>query len=263
MPQELRYTVFMEAYRGMDEQSFAAACRAVQAAGRVDQGVGTLGEKTLHAVLKRMIEPDVSRHEVKLGRYAADVLNERGVFEIQTRNLHKLKPKLTTLLPYYPVTVVVPIVETKWLLTLDPETGELKDRRKSPKRGKAAALLPDLAYLKSLLTDPNLSFLLVRLEGEELRKPVSNRRRPVTPLEFAPTRFLGTIRLKTRADYAALLPPDLPETFTARELGKALGLSAGQSSAAANVLCHMGAIALTGRRRNAYLYTIPKEEKPC
>ena len=240
----------------MDEHSFAAACRAVQETGRADQGVGTLGEKTLHAVIKRMIEPDMSRHEVKLGRYTADVLNEHGVFEVQTRNLHKLKPKLAALLPYYPVTVVVPVIETKWLLVMDPETGELKDRRKSPKRGKPAALLPELAYLKPLLKDRNLSFLLVRLEGEELRKPSHSRWRPVTPLEFAPTRFLGTVRLKTAADYAALLPRDLPETFTARELSKALGLPAGESSAAANVLAFMEAIRRTGSRKNAYLYEI-------
>ena len=247
----------------MDESSFAAACRAVQQTGRADQGVGTLGEKTLHAVLKRMIEPDMSRHEVKLGRYTADVFNERGVFEVQTRSRHKLKPKLTALLPYYPVTVVVPVVETKWLLTMDPETGELKDRRKSPKRGKVAGLLPELVYLKPLLKDQNLSFLLVRLEGEELRLPVAGKRRPVTPLEFAPTRFLGTVSLKTAEDYAALLPPGLPVTFTARELARALGLPAGQSSAAANVLCYMKTIRRIGRRKNAYLYTISKEENPC
>ena len=239
----------------MDESSFAAACRAVQQTGRADQGVGTLGEKTLHAVLKRMIEPDMSRHEVKLGRYTADVFNERGVFEVQTRSRHKLKPKLTALLPYYPVTVVIPVVETKWLLTMDPETGELKDRRKSPKRGKVAGLLPELVYLKSLLKDQNLSFLLVRLEGEELQLPVAGKRRPVTPLEFAPTRFLGTVTLRTAADYAALLPADLPETFTARTLAKALGLPAGQSSAAANVLCYMGAIRRTGTQGKAYLYS--------
>ena len=239
----------------MDESSFAAACRAVQQTGRADQGVGTLGEKTLHAVLKRMIELDMSRHEVKLGRYTADVFNERGVFEVQTRSRHKLKPKLTALLPYYPVTVVIPVVETKWLLTMDPETGELKDRRKSPKRGKVAGLLPELVYLKPLLKDQNLSFLLVRLEGEELRLPVAGKRRPVTPLEFAPTRFLGTVTLRTAADYAALLPADLPETFTARTLARALGLPAGQSSAAANVLCYMGAIHRTGAQGKAYLYT--------
>ena len=253
----------MDTNWGMDEMSFAAACRAVQETGRADQGVGTLGEKTLHMVLKRMIEPDMSRHEVKLGSYVADILNERGVFEVQTRSLHKLKPKLAALLPYYPVTVVVPVIETKWLLTMDPETGELTGRRKSPRRGKTADLLGDLAYLKPLLPDPNLSFLLVRLEGEELRVRTQGKRRPTQRLEFAPTRYLGTVPLKTTEDYAALLPPGLPETFTARELARALGLPAGQSSAAAGVLAHRGAIQLIGRRKNAYLYTISKEENPC
>ena len=247
----------------MDEGRFAAACRDVQETGRADQGVGTLGEKTLHAVIKRMIEPDLSRHEVKLGRYTADVFNQHGAFEVQTRSRHKLKPKLTALLPYYPVTVVVPIIETKWLLVMDPETGELRERRKSPKRGRVAGLLPELVYLKPLLKDPNLSFLLVRLKGEELRLLTPGKRRPATPLEFAPTRFLGTVVLKTGEDYAALLPEDLPETFTARQLAKALGLPAGQSSAAANVLCYMGAIHQVGRQKNAYLYTIGKEETPC
>ena len=246
----------METEWRMDEQSFAAACRAVQETGRAEQGVGTLGEKTLHAVLKRMIEPDMSRHEVKLGRYTADVLNEHGVFEVQTRNLHKLKPKLTALLPYYPVTVVVPVVETKWLLMMDPETGELRERRRSPKRGRAAAILPDLAYLKPLLKDPHLSFLFVRLEGEELRKPSQSRWRSATPLEFAPTSFLGTVSLQTAEDYAALLPPDLPDEFTARELAKALGLPVRQGSAAANVLSYLGVLRRIGTRDRAYLYTV-------
>ena len=64
------------------------------------------------------------------------------------------------------------------------------------------------------------------------------------------------MRLQTEADYAALLPPDLPDTFTARELAKALGLPAGQGSAAANVLAFMGAIRRTGMKGRSYLYTI-------
>ena len=73
----------------------------------------------------------------------------------------------------------------------------------------------------------------------------------------------ATAVLKTAADYAALLPPDLPEAFTARELSKALNLPAAQSTAAANVLFHMGVIRRVDCQKNAYLYTVAKEEKPC
>jgi len=253
----------METMQGMDEMSFFAACRAVQATGRADQGVGTLGEKTLHAVLKRMIEPDMARHEVKLGRYTADVFNGRGIFEVQTRSIHRLKPKLSALLPYYPVTVVLPVIEEKWLLNMDAATGELLQRRKSPKGERPAGVLPALVYLKPLLPDPNLSFLLVRLAGEEVRLLTGQRRHPAQKLEFAPTEFRGAVRLHDPADYAALLPQGLPETFTAQELGKAMKLPQSGRSAAAGVLAHMGALRRVGRRGQAYLYTVSKEDPQC
>ena len=246
----------------LDEMSFAAACRAVQETGRADQGVGTMGEKTLHAVLKRMIEPDMTRHEVKLGRYTADVLNEQGVFEVQTRSVHRLKEKLSALLPYYPVTVVIPVIETKWLLNMDAQTGELLQKRKSPKRERPESFLSELVYLKAFLPDPNFSLRLVRLEGEEVRLIAGAGRRAVRKLEFAPTRFLGALPLKTREDYAALIPAGLPETFTAQELGRAMGIAKASRSAAANVLCCMDAIRRVDRRGSAYVYSLsrPKDD---
>ena len=124
-----------------------------------------------------------------------------------------------------------------------------------PQTGQAGGPAAGAGLFEAPAEGPHLSFLLVRLEGEELRKPSHSRWRPVTPLEFAPTRFLGTVRLQTAENYAALLPPDLPETFTARELSKALALPAGESSAAANVLAFMEAIRRTGTKGRSYLYT--------
>ena len=65
------------------------------------------------------------------------------------------------------------------------------------------------------------------------------------------------------ADYAALVPEGLPETFTARELAGALRLPGGRGSAAANVLSYMGVLRRAGARGKAYLYTIAKEEETC
>ena len=255
--------ILMDMESGINELDFTAACRLVEKTGHADQGVGTLREKTLHAVLKRMIEPDINCHEVKLGRYTADIYNRQGVFEVQTGNIHKLKPKLTALLPYYHVEVVVPVIETKWIQTMDPETGELTGRRKSPKGERPADLLARLVYLKSFLKDPNFSLLIVRLEGEELRKSTGKKRHPVERLEFAPTRFLGTVSLRGREDYAAMLPDNLPESFTAEELGKRMGLHKRDWSAAANVLCYMDAIRRTGRRKNAFLYSAETSGSPA
>ena len=56
------------------------------------QGIGTLGEKSLHAVLKRYYQPDESLHERKVGRMTVDaVLSDGSLLEIQTRGFSSLR----------------------------------------------------------------------------------------------------------------------------------------------------------------------------
>ena len=81
-----------------------------------DLGIGTLNEKTLHAVLKCYYEPCTARHEIQLGRYVADIVSETGIVEIQTRAFHKLRDKLRYFLSISDsVTVVYPVPHIKWL----------------------------------------------------------------------------------------------------------------------------------------------------
>ena len=101
-------------------------------------GIGCLGEKILHVVLKQYLEPDPSFHEVKIGRYVADIAGDSGVVEIQTRNFSALKKKLAAFLPHYPVTVVTPIPQIKWLSWIEEQTGEVTKKRKSPKTGNGS-----------------------------------------------------------------------------------------------------------------------------
>ena len=128
----------------MDEQSFAAALGEVVGAERERNGIGTLSEKTLHAVLKRCFEPDKDAREIKIGRYIADIVGENGIIEIQTRSLDRLRPKLGAFLECAPVTVVYPIARVKRLCWVDTETGETTKPRKSPKTGSAYDAFPEL-----------------------------------------------------------------------------------------------------------------------
>ena len=52
-----------------------------------------------------------------------------------------------------------------------------------------------------------------------------------------------------------LLPPELPLCFTAKELGKAVGLSSKKASFAIRALRAWGAIRQVGKRGGAYLYS--------
>ncbi len=76
-----------------------------QAAVRERAGIGTLGEKSVHAVLKAAYEPHPENHEIPIGGYIADIVGEGGVIEIQTRALWRLKEKLAAFLQFCPVTV--------------------------------------------------------------------------------------------------------------------------------------------------------------
>ena len=78
----------------MDCNRFQQACRQARESLRGQNGIGTLGEKTLHAALKAYYEPDAESHEIKIGRYIADIVGENGIIEIQTQSFDKLRKKL-------------------------------------------------------------------------------------------------------------------------------------------------------------------------
>ena len=117
----------------MDAQRFQEACRLITQ-DRARSGIGTLGEKTLHAVIKHYLEPDERCHEIRVGGYIADICREGEICEIQTRQLYRLKKKLEAFLLERSVTVVYPIASGKRLIWIDEETGETTRPRRSPKR---------------------------------------------------------------------------------------------------------------------------------
>ena len=94
-----------------------------------DKGIGTLSEKTVHGVLKHFFEPDEDCHEVALNGYFADIYNDSGVIEIQTRQLNKLREKLAVFLNYYPVTVVYPMPANKWLSWIILRGGDRRTKK--------------------------------------------------------------------------------------------------------------------------------------
>ena len=99
----------------MDREKFRNACDKVINHERQRNGIGTLGEKTLHAVLKNYYEPFGENQEIKIGGYVADIVGENGVIEIQTRNFNKLLKKLEAFLEFCDVTVVYPMPALKYL----------------------------------------------------------------------------------------------------------------------------------------------------
>jgi len=244
-----------------EQQRFATLCGNVPVRG----GIGTLGEKTLHAVLKDFFEPDAEAHEIRVGPYVADIVGEGGIVEIQTGNFDRLRPKLAAFLEVSQVTVVYPLTHQKWLFWVDPERGDLSARRKSPRKGNYPDAMPELYKILPLLTHPNLrmTLLLVDLEEYRLRDGWSkDKKKGSHRYERIPLALAGRLDLRSPEDWcspearAAFFPTGLPDPFTSKDYAKAARLSIHAAQTALRVLHAMGAAQRCGKRGNLFLYDI-------
>ncbi|NMP38463.1 MAG: hypothetical protein GX051_10155 [Clostridiales bacterium] len=241
----------------MDYIRFQNACEMILNGERERSGIGTLSEKTLHAVLKMYFEPDNESREVKIGRYVADIVGENGIIEIQTRGFDKLRPKLAAFLDCTNVTIVYPIPRVKYLRWINPETGELSEKRKSPKTGRFYDAFGELYKIKPLLKDPNLHLCLVMLDVTEYRYLdgwSNDKKKGSSRCERIPDALIDELYINSIADYRMLVPAPLPELFTAKEYARAAHLTIGRARTALNVLSFVGAVIHVGKRGREYEY---------
>ncbi len=226
--------------------TFEGALALVRGGGERVGGIGILGEKTLHATLKLWLDDDPTHHEVPLPQGSvADIFDGERVTEIQTANFSAFRKKLEKLLGAYPVTVVHPLVRAKWVSWIDPETGEVTKPRRSGRKGSFTDAGKQLIYILPLLMHPNLTIRLVLLDVEEQRLLDgwgNGGKRGSHRAERLPLALGETLTLKVPADYAALLPPDLPTPFTAAQFGKAARLQGRNLQGTLKVLLSVGVL---------------------
>lgn len=221
------------------------------------KGIGTLREKTLHAALKRYMEPIEDNHETKIGPYVADIVGEDGIIEIQTRGFNTMRKKLDTFLEVAKVTVVYPIPHTRWLAWVNPETGELSQKRRSPKQGSFLHAFFELYKIRRQLPHPNLVIKLLLVDMEEYRQLdgwSSNKKRGSTRYERIPVALYDELEVGGPYGYGALIPAGLPEYFTSRDFQEASGLPLYDAQTALNVLHYVGAVERDGKRGRMHLY---------
>lgn len=224
---------------------------------RQRQGIGTLSEKTVHAILKNYYAPDEDMHEIPIENYVADIYTGREIIEVQTRQFNKMRNKLETFLPLYPVTIVYPIPREKWLIWIDEESGELSQKRKSPAKGNAYLAFPELYKIKMFLKDPNLRLKLVLLDMEEYRLLNGwsrDRKKGSTRYDRIPTRIAAEVEIECLKDYMRFVPVELEDAFTVKTFAKAAHIRPALAQVTVNILRHVGVIEYTGKEGREYLY---------
>ena len=240
----------------MDREAFRAACLAVNQGARGPGGIGTLGEKTLHAALKRTLEPDTACHEINCGPYVADIWNDQGFIEIQTRQLYRLRDKLELFLTRAPVTVVYPVPAVKRIVWVG-EDGSLSEPHPSSKRYQAWEILPELYGLTELIGREGLRFLILLLEVEDYRLLngwSKDKKRGSTRLERMPVDLLGQLELHGREEFRQLVPEGLGETFTRKDFQRITRFRGMNLGKAVKVMEELGAVEQTGKQGRAFVY---------
>ena len=255
---------------------------AVSADGGYD-GIGRLGEKQMHAAIKRFICPNTSCHEIKIDgsagciekhasaeddsekakkkerKFVADVLDGGTVYEIQTGLFAPLREKIRWILDNtsYNIVLIHPIAEVKWISTISRD-GRIGPRKKSPKKESLRDIAGELYFISEFLSSPRFSLVILTLEAEQYKKNTAaeGKRPRYKKYELIPIALLRAHIFRTLDDYRIFIPDDLPEVFTVKDFSarsKIVGLDA---YSIVKTLTALGFFEPSGNIGRAAAYTI-------
>ncbi len=229
-----------------------------------DGGIGALSEKSIHAFLKRYIEPDTDYHEVALEGFFADICRDGRITEIQTRGLGRLRKKLDVFLNYYPVTVVYPMPVNKWIGRIEKGCSEPDGFRLSPVHMNEYSAFDEIYGIKTFLKNPNLRLHLYFMDMEEVKIHVPHgggrgrkkSRSGYERMDRFPLGIRQIMEFNCPNDYLCLIPADLDDTFTSAQMAESAGIGRNYASLVLNVLNETGVVSRVGKKGNAYLYEV-------
>lgn len=240
-----------------DKELFRQACEWVKMKEKCSGGIGTLKEKTVHAILKYYMEPREQFHEIPCGNYVADILAEGEITEIQTAHFHLLRRKLEQYLNEYEVTVVYPIPERKWLYWLDPETGEISKPRLSPKKGTVYDCFRELYKIKVFLNHPRLHIRVVLMDLDEYRYLNGwsrDKKKGSVRADRYPREIKADWLFARPGDYKELVPKELGNYFTSSDFASILKIGRQTAQITLHVLKYMNVVSVAGKKGRSILY---------
>lgn len=220
-------------------------------------GIGTLREKTLHAVMKNYFEPHDENHEISVGGYVADIVSERGIIEIQTGSFSNLRSKLNAFLEVCNVTVVYPIAWVKSVLLIDRDTGEVTKKRGYGRRPNIYHAFDELYSISKQMISENLSVCIVMVEVEERRICSDGKwRKRDCQCDKIPIKIISEEYFNCIGDYARLVPDCLEKGFTSADFAAAAKIARSTAQGLLYFLNQIGVVTRIGKDGNSYLYEV-------
>jgi hypothetical protein len=221
-------------------------------------GIGQLREGPLHAALKTWLGRPGDRLEVPVDGFVIDIVRADGeLVEIQTGSFSPLRAKLDALLDAHRVRIVHPVPAARRVVRIDAD-GVVLSSKASPKRPGAAAIFDGLVSFPTLLGHPHLTIDVLLCSEDHIRAPAPYRGRRYLrdPGERRLIEVLERIELASPADAASLLPAELGEPFTTRELAAAMRVPLKLAQKTAACLRDMEVLVVVGKLGGAPLYGV-------
>jgi hypothetical protein len=216
-------------------------------------------ETTLHRQLKALYADDPDCREVVVNGFRIDAIADGRLVEVQSAPLAAIRRKVAALLERHRVLVVKPLAARTLIVRRDRRGGPVVSQRYSPSRETLLHLFVELVHFVEVFPHPRLALEVLLVEQEEHRR--TRRRRRWRGKDYrVDDRLLrevhSRLRLDTAADLAALLPPDLPPTFTTADLAAAAGIPRWLAQKSAYCLRKTGTAVSVGKQRHAVLYQL-------
>lgn len=193
--------------------------------------------------------------------YQIDVVKSDVLVEIQTRHFYSIKTKLIDLLKNHSVHLVHPIPRVKWIELIHPVSGQRVSFRKSPRRGRLEHIFLELVRVPQLINSNRLTIEVLITEELEIRRADglgSWRRKGISIIDRKLMCVLESYIFRNKADYLALVPLEVGDEFTARQLAEHLQIPLPLAYKMTYCLRKMGALTISGKNGKASLYQISR-----
>ncbi len=152
--------------------------------------------------------------------------------------------------------MVYPLPQTKWITYVDKDK-LVVSHRKSARKGRLTDLFHELVTISDMIGQENFSLEVLFIDEEEVRcadGKGSWKRKGVSIIERKLLRINGKVLLKSNSDYLKVLPNDLKEIFTNKELSEQAKISIRTAREMTYCLKKSKIVQVVGKKKGAYLF---------
>jgi len=229
-------------------------------AQRRKENIGTKNESSLHRTLKFQYTGPDGRTEAEVGEYVADGINKDGEYiEVQTGSFAPLKKKVKEFAGYGKVRIIHPIAVRKIIEVYDTKE-KLLYRRKSPVSGSSWNIFDALLHAPQipLIKGVTVEIVLADITEKRIKDGKGSwRHKGISKQDKKLSAFHESIVFNKKSDYLRhFVPFKKNEEFTVSVYAQRTNIGIDMARKALYVLAKMKVVKRTGKKANAWVYTI-------